>query len=136
MITTELFIPKGKISGQETNLSVNAGEEIGYEKGAKMVKNYYDQNDGEISSHTIGRDMIEAILAQPGTTGITILSGINELGLPKPVLVGVNAKGNYILSITTVGANGKMDKQKGIVATGVLSPGTGTKPHGDCSWWG
>jgi hypothetical protein len=124
MINTELIEVKGKTSKQKTGFSPLAGENIGYEKGAKMVKNYFDQNDEEISAHFLGRNIIEAILAQPSAVGISIVYGLNERGLPKPVVVGVDSKGNYILNITTVGAKGEMNKQKGIVAGGgVISPG-------------
>lgn len=107
----------------EKGFSAQAGEIIGYERGAKMVKNHYDQNDEQISEHFIGREMLEAILAQPGAVGITILSGVNEAGLSQPVLVGVNAQGNYIVNVTSVNAQGEMKKQKGIVATAVIAPG-------------
>lgn len=130
MINTECDVLTEKALNQEKNFSVHEGEEIGYEKGAKMVKNYYDQNGGEVLAHFIGRNMIEAILAQPSAVGITIIYGLNEQGLAKPVMVGVDSKGNYILSITTVGAKGEMNKRKGIVAGGgVRSPGT--QP---CGW--
>lgn len=123
-MNTEFLEVTVKAAQQENGFSVAAGENIGYEKGAKMVKNYYDQNNDEISAHFLGRNIIEAILAQPSAVGISIVYGLNELGLPKPVIVGVDSKGNYILNITTVGPNGQMSKQKGIVAGGgVISPG-------------
>ena len=109
--------------------SQQAGDNIGYEKGAKMVKNFYDQNNDQVFEHFLGRDIVEAILAQPGAVGLTIISGINESGVPYPVLVGVNSKGDYILDVTSVSVNGEMNKQKGIVAGGgVISPGV---PPGD-----
>jgi hypothetical protein len=120
---------------QKKSFSPQAGEEIGYEKGAKMVKNYCDRNNEEMNSHFIGRDIIEAILAQPGATGITILPGLDTLGNAQPVLVGVNANGNYISNVTSVGANGQLKKQQGIVATGVISPGTGTQTNDGCGWY-
>ncbi|GEO09846.1 hypothetical protein [Segetibacter aerophilus] len=123
MMNTKTYAPN-QIAEQKKGFSAHSGENIGYEKGAKMVKNYFDQNQEEVSAHFLGRNIIEAILAQPGAVGITILYGINELGLPKPVVVGVNSKGDYILNVTSVGANGEMNKQKGIVAGGgVLSTG-------------
>jgi hypothetical protein len=120
---------------QKLNFSCQAGEEIGYEKGAKMVKTHFDQNNEEMNHHFIGRDIIEAILAQPGATGITILPGIDQQGNAQPVLVGVNASGNYILNVTSVGPNGQLNKQQGIVATGVISPGTGTQTNDGCGWY-
>ena len=131
MLDTGLYAAKAKAAEQKTTFSPQAGEEIGYEKGAKMVKNYYDKNDEEVSSHFIGRNMIEAILDQPGVVGITMLAGLDKFGAPQPVLVGVNAMGDYVINITTVGDNGELSKQKGIVATGVRSPGTNPPPKED-----
>ena len=122
-MNTEMY-PVTKVTEQKKGFSAHSGESIGYEKGAKMVKNYFDQNDEQVSAHFMGRNIIEAILAQPSAVGISIVYGLNELGQPKPIVVGVDSKGNYILNITTVGANGQMNKQKGIVAGGgVISPG-------------
>lgn len=123
------FYDVNEKASQQEGFSVQAGETIGYEKGAKMVKNFYDQNNEQVFEHFIGREMIEAILAQPGTVGISIVSGLNEIGNPFPILVGVNSKGDYIINVTRVGVNGEMSKQKGIVAGGgVISPGV---PPGD-----
>src|SRR4051812_9455000 len=123
------------VNAQENNFSTEAGQIIGYEKGAKMVKKYYDENNEELASHFIGRSMIEAILNQPGTVGISILAGLNQHGASEPVLVGVNAQGNYILNVTSVDMTGEMKKQKGIVAVGVISPGTGTQTNDGCGWY-
>ncbi len=124
MAQTSIIDVKSSLIKQNKSFTPHTGEDIGYEKGAKMVKKYFDQNDEEISAQFLGRNIIEAILAQPGAVGITILTGINEMGQPTPVIVGVNSKGDYILNVTSVGANGQLDKQKGIVAGGgVLSTG-------------
>ena len=77
--------------------------------------------------------MLEAILNQPGAVGVNIFYGIDKEGNNTPVLVGVNAKGDHLINITTVGASGELVKQKGIVATGVLSTGTG--PHSVDEGW-
>lgn len=124
MIYKEFYPVKENLTEQIQDFSAQAGEDIGYEKGAKMIKNYYDQKQEDVSGHILGRNIVEAILAQPGAVGITIIYGLDELGLPKPVVVGVNSKGDYILNVTSVGVNGEMNKQKGIVAGGgVISPG-------------
>jgi hypothetical protein len=131
MSNTQLYAVKE----QKQNYSTQAGENVGYEKGAKMVKNHFDRTKEEVEGSFIGREMIEAILAQPGAVGITILPGVNQSGSAQPVLVGVNAQGNYILKVTSVGVNGELKKQKGIVATGVISPGKGTQTNDGCGWY-
>lgn len=127
MMDTELYVVKGKVYQQKKGFSADAGTNIGFDKAAKMVKNHYDQTQEEVQAHFMGRNTIEAILAQPGVVGISVFYGINELGLQKPILVGVDAQGNNILNVTTVGDNGDIIKQKGIVAGNVKSyDGLGT----------
>src|SRR5437868_11985389 len=104
MSNTQLYAVKE----QKQNYSTQAGENIGYEKGAKMVKNHFDRTKEEVDGTFIGREVIEAMLAQPGAVGITILPGANQSGAAQPVLVAVNAQGNYILKVTSVGANGEL----------------------------
>jgi hypothetical protein len=114
------------------NYSTEAGEIINYDKGAKLVKNYADQNDDNVVANFIGRDVIEAILAQPRVAGISIFNGVNEAGEPTSVLVGVDKEGDYVLNYTNVGDSGEMIKQKGIVATGIISDTGGPQEQG---WW-
>jgi hypothetical protein len=128
--------PKNFLSMTDTivkNYSLETGEIISYDKGAKLVKNYADQNDDNIISNFVGREVIEAILAQPGVAGISMYQGVSEVGAPTQVLVGVDAEGECVLNFTTVGDSGEMIKQKGIVATGVRNDGPGT-PQED-SWF-
>lgn len=133
MLQTKLH-PAKTTATEQKMYSSGTGEDIGYEQGAKMIKNYHDHND-VVESHFLGRDMIEAILDQPGVVGITVFNGLDELGLPKPILVGVNSKGDFVLNITTVGDNGELLKQKGMVAVGVRSPGTKPPYVEESYWW-
>ncbi len=121
----------GEFAVELTNeYATSTGEVIGYEKGAKMVKNYYDATHN-IKSHFIGREMIEAILSQPGAAGINILYGRNENGNNQPIMLGVDTDGKYILNFTTIDCNGELSKQKGMITMGgVRSPGTQS-----CGWF-
>jgi hypothetical protein len=121
MMDTELYVVKGKVYQQKKGYSAEIGEDIGYEKGAKMIKSYYDQNQDDVLAHFMGRNTIEAILNQPGVVGIRMFYALNELGLRQLVLVGVDAQGNNVLQFNTVGKDGIMAPQKGIVAGGVRS---------------
>ncbi len=116
MTNTELIVVKGKVIEQPKGYSAEVGEDIGYEKGAKMIKTYYDQNQDDVLAHFMGRNLIEAILAQPGTVGIRMFHAINEIGLKQLVIVGVDANGQNILNYTSIGENGEVIKNKGIVA--------------------
>ncbi len=116
MSNIELIVVKGKVIEQKKGYSAEVGEDIGFEKGAKMIKNYYDQNQDDVLAHFMGRNMIDAILAQPGAIGIRMFHAINEIGLKQMVLVGVDEKGANITGYTTIGENGELIKNKGIVA--------------------
>ena len=131
---TELYVVKGKVYEQKKAYSSQVGDDIGYEKGAKMVKANYDQNPDDVIAHFMGRDIIEGILAQPGVVGIRMFHAQNDLGLRQLVLVGADATGANVISYTTVGDNGDIEKNKGIVAGGLKNcpPYCGTVD--DSSW--
>lgn len=115
----ELYVVKGKVYEQKKGYTAKVGEDIGYEKAAKMVKNNFDQNPDDVIAHFIGRDIIEGILSQPGVVGIRMFHAQNEMGLRQMVLVGTDATGANILNYSTVADNGEVIKNKGIVAGGL-----------------
>jgi hypothetical protein len=121
MMDTELYVVKGKVYEQKKGYTVQVGENIGYEKGAKMVKANYDQNPDDVVAHFMGRDIIEGILAQPGVVGIRMFYAQNEMGLRQLVLTGTDATGGNVIDYTTVSDDGEVIKNKGIVAGGVRS---------------
>lgn len=138
MTNTELIVVKGKVIEQPKGYSAEVGEDIGYEKGAKMIKTYYDQNQDDVLAHFMGRNLIEAILAQPGVIGIRMFHALNEIGIKQLVLVGVDANGDNILNYTEVGENGEIIKKKGIVAdkTRNCPPYCGTDTTTTTIGWG
>ena len=56
------------------------GEEIGHELGAQLVKSYQEANPNDTQFYTIGKNIIEQILAQPGCEGIRFYNAYNEEG--------------------------------------------------------
>ena len=112
----ELIVVKGKVIEQQKSYTAEVGKDIGYEAGAKMIKKHFDENPNDVMAHFMGRNIIEALLAQPGCIGIRTFHGLNEVGIRQLVLVGVDKDGNNILEIDTVDENGKTSKKKGIVA--------------------
>ena len=139
MSDTELYVVKGKVYKQKKGFSPEVGEDIGYEKGAKMIKSNFDQNPDDILAHFMGRNIIEEILAQPGVAGIRMFYALNELGLRQLVLTGADKDGKNILNYTTIGDNGEIVKSKGIVAGGVrccppFCDGN-QHPDGELSWY-
>jgi DhnA family fructose-bisphosphate aldolase class Ia len=96
-------------------LTAQVGEHIGYELGAKMIKDYYDKyNEG--GCHFVGRDIVERILNQPGCIGIKIFKALNESQEKTYVFVGVGHDGELILENTYIDTAGEMRKEEGIVA--------------------
>ncbi len=100
---------------EEKNLHANIGEHIGYELGAKMVKDYCDKYQ-EAGSQFVGRNILDQILAQPGCIGIKIFKALNEVGEKTYVLTGVNQEGQEMFEVTAVNPFGEIKKQEGIVA--------------------
>jgi hypothetical protein len=103
----------------------NVGEEISQELGAKMIKNHHDKySHQESHSYIIGKNIIEAILAQPGCVGIAFADAINESGNKTLVYVGLDAKGNGITELTTVNDHGKLAVTPGMIGDRLLPPPT------------
>lgn len=115
-MSKELIVVKGKVIEQNRSFAPTVGEDIGYEAGAKMIKRWHDENPDDVLASFTGREIIEAILAQPGCTGIRMFNAINDMGIKQLVLVGADANGDNILEYTTIGENGEVVKNKGIVA--------------------
>ncbi|HTN07889.1 hypothetical protein [Agriterribacter sp.] len=100
---------------QSQRLHENIGEHIGFELGAKMVKDYYD-SFGENKAHFVGRTIIEKILAQPDCIGINMYKALNAKGEQTYVFVGVDRFGKAILEYTAVNDNGTLSKEIGMIA--------------------
>lgn len=64
------------------------GEDIGYELGARFVKNNFDAT-GEYVGHIFGKKILGEILKQEGVEGIRFYQARNELGFDALVAVGV-----------------------------------------------
>ena len=99
---------------QSQCLHENIGEHIGFELGAKMVKDYYD-SFGENKAHFVGRTIIEKMLAQPDWIGINMYKALNAKAEQTYVFVGVDKRGKAILEYTTVTDNGTLSKEIGRV---------------------
>ena len=100
---------------EQKQLHANVGEHIGYELGAKMIKDYYDKYQ-EAGSQFVGRNILDKLLAQPGCVGIKIFNALNEAGQKTYVLTGVDQEGQLMLEVTAVNPQGEMKKTEGIVA--------------------
>ncbi|ULQ56671.1 hypothetical protein KJS94_00480 [Flavihumibacter rivuli] len=92
------------------------GEEIGAELGAKMVKDFQDQNPIETKAYFIGRNIIEQILNQPGCVGIRFYNALNEAGQKTLVYVGIDSNENIISEYKVINDQGQLETVNAIVA--------------------
>lgn len=128
-------------------LTSSVGEHIGFELGAKMVKEFQDAYPNENLGVFVGKEIIESLLAQPGCVGIKMFNALNEAGEKTLVFVGLDSDGRHIIEYTTIDRQGHMLKNEGIVADRIIivrptPPPPGTEPPpppppppGDTSWW-
>jgi len=97
------------------NLHADIGENVGFEIGSQMVKDYYDQYK-ENTYQFIGKNILLDVISQPGCIGINIIKALNENGEKTYVIVGVNDDGTPILKFPAVNIQGELKFQDGIIA--------------------
>ena len=102
---------------QETKTQAVAqiGEHIGMELGTTMVKSFFDAYPQLAFGHTIGREIVAKILAQPDCSGLSIYPALNEAGKTTLVIAGVNAKGQMITSYPIVSSDGSLEFEEGLI---------------------
>src|SRR6185312_9238692 len=84
------------------------GEEISHELAADFIKAYQESHPGENRGYHIGRNIIDAILAQPGCVGMRFYYGLNEKSQKTLVYVGIDAEGKDIVKRTVVMCSGDL----------------------------
>jgi len=122
---------------QTKNLDRNyaeVGEAIDHDLAAKMVKDFQDAYPNHQECFSIGREIIEKILAQPGCQGLRLYNGMDEDGNVSLVYVGADSKGNPIREFTVVQPEGKLERVNGIVAD--LSIPIGGGGNSGWGWFG
>lgn len=105
------------------------GEEISHELAADFVRSYKNANPEATLAYTVGRNIIDRILAQPGCVGLRFYNAINETGQTTLVYVGVDARGNDITKTVIVDGAGKIAEQNAIIADRVVNPSFPSPPH-------
>lgn len=111
------------------------GEPISHELGAKMVKDFQDQNPNETKGHFVGSEILQRLLSQPDCTGIRIYNAVNELGNKTLVLVGIGSDNKEILEYKSVDDQGCIVNIKGLVVDRVTDlPKTGRDSSSTSSW--
>lgn len=111
---------KAQISTQVINYA-NVGEAIDHELGAKMIKNYQDANPSQIAQcFTVGKNIIEQVLAQPGCVAMRIYNAMDDAGKQTLVYAGVDNKGNTILEYPAVDGTGKLGQVEALLGDKIL----------------
>lgn len=75
------------------------GGEITLSEGAALTEEYRRLNSGSTKAHFIGKDLINAILAQNTCMGLRIYYGIDENGAKQLVIVGTDNYENDLLDL-------------------------------------
>jgi len=111
---------KAQLSTQLINYA-NVGEAIDHELGAKMIKNHQDANPSqEAQCFTIGKNIIEQVLSQPGCVAMRIYNAMDDAGNQTLVYAGVDEKGNTILEYPAINESGKLGKIEALLGDKVL----------------
>jgi hypothetical protein len=92
------------------------GEEISHEMAADFIKAFDQESPNEIKCFTMGKTILEQILAQPGCAGMRFYNGINELGQKTLVYVGIDADGKDLVKKIVVLGNGELTSERAIIA--------------------
>ena len=99
------------------------GEHIGSAEGELMVKRFYDRHPDQAYGHIVGRNIIEAILAQPNCEGIAVLPAYNNQGFRQIVFVGLDGDKAPILQYSVVNTAGEIVSEEGLIADRVAIDG-------------
>jgi len=86
------------------------------QRRAARSRHLVDGNPGDVVGYTIGRNILDQILAQPGCVGIRFFNALNEAGQKTLVYAGVDAAGNDIVKKVVVEEDGKLATVPAIVA--------------------
>jgi hypothetical protein len=97
------------------------GEEISHEMAADFVCAYHQANPNDVTGYTIGRTIIDQILAQPGCVGMRFYNALNENGQKTLVYAAVDASGKDITKKVVVEENGSLATVPAIVADRVIT---------------
>jgi hypothetical protein len=100
-----------------TRLDVaSIGEAIDHELAANLVRSYQEKYPESFTGVTIGRNIIDEILAQPGCVGMRFYDAVNEEGQKTLVYVGVDASGKDMVKRVVVEKGGAISTAPAIVA--------------------
>ena len=90
------------------------GEEISHDTAKEFVTAFDREFPNENKFFTMGKNILEQVLSQPGCVGMRFYNGINEKGQKTLVYVGIDADGKDLLERKVVLENGKIATVAGL----------------------
>jgi hypothetical protein len=117
------------IMNQTKELQMNyaeVGAVIDNDLASKMVKDFQEAYPNHQDCFSIGRNIIEKILSQPGVEGLRLYNGMDEEGNVSLVYVGADSKGNPVMEYTVVEGEGRLRRITALVADESKPIGNGT----------
>jgi hypothetical protein len=91
------------------------GEEISHDTAKEFIKAFDREFPTENKFFTMGKNILEQVLSQPGCVGMRFYNGINEKGQKTLVYVGVDAEGKDLIERTVVQEDGGIATVKGLI---------------------
>lgn len=90
------------------------GEEISHETARDFIKAFDRECPNELKFFTMGKNILEQVLSQPGCVGMRFYNGINEKGQKTLVYVGIDADGKDLIERSVVKEDGKIEIVAGL----------------------
>lgn len=90
------------------------GEEISHETAKDFIKAFDREFPSELKYFTMGKNILEQVLSQPGCVGMRFYNGINEKGQKTLVYVGIDADGKDLIERSVVKEDGSIEVVAGL----------------------
>jgi len=91
------------------------GEQISHEQADSFISAFRQAHPSDAQKFTVGRNIIDQILSQPGCRGLRFYNALNEAGQQTVVYVGVDAEGKDLVERTVVMSNGDIATSDGMI---------------------
>jgi hypothetical protein len=87
------------VRAEQVNFAGYKNQSISFQEVKELIKTYerIAASDAVIAQY-FGKDIVDKILAQPGCVGVRMYYGKHTNGKPDVIIVGVDIKGNDMLS--------------------------------------
>jgi hypothetical protein len=119
----------------KSNSICEIGELISPALGKQMILDFKEKNDGFIDAYTIGKDVLQKIINQPGCQGIKIYNAQNEKGEKTLVYLGIDQNGEIITNASISIRGGEISYDNTLVGDRVRPHGNTIDINDDDAFW-